>query len=211
MMELLVLTYLWLRNELFDRPNALLHLPVVLQEAGQAMLWPHVTRERNAALGFSDPAIHLCSASNTAWSFAVMVPVILIGPWFMQCTLWECTAHNRKLEQLKISGTDKKDAISWRVLVGEVKKDWKDGLVWVYHLYLKGYAVVLLFFSFFFFIAPGADPQAFTVSATIHSEGNHIQLSHPNNSTVPWVARCTSRGPYGHQVRQHQSLSPCNM
>ncbi len=45
--ETIALLFLWRRRARFDRDNVLLHLPLVVQEVLQALLWPHVSADRS--------------------------------------------------------------------------------------------------------------------------------------------------------------------
>ncbi|CAK0881108.1 unnamed protein product [Prorocentrum cordatum] len=55
------------RNSLYDRANAIFHLPVVAQEVLQALLWPHVEAEEGGAT---------CGAANRGLSLAVTFVVV---------------------------------------------------------------------------------------------------------------------------------------
>ena len=80
--EGLALAYIWCRNRHFDRVNALVLLPVMLQELVQGFLWPHVTVARNLELGWDDPGLHNCSSANRIYSYLIVVVVCGIPTWF---------------------------------------------------------------------------------------------------------------------------------
>lgn len=110
--EAVVLLYAWCRNAHFDRQNAVMMLPLTLQELVQGFLWPHVTAERDYAQGWNDPALHACSRANSHYSYLIVVIVCALPSWFEFHVRREFRAHNTLLE----TGT----APAWRKLIGEL-------------------------------------------------------------------------------------------
>ena len=107
-----VLLFLVARNSHFDRHNAVFHLPLLLQEAVQALLWPHVDHTRDLAKGWHDPGLHTCSASNTRYSFLIAVVVAAVPLHCFFCAAAGVREHNAILQS-----TDEPPP-TWRRYVG---------------------------------------------------------------------------------------------
>ena len=164
--EFLVLVYLFWRNKLFDRENVLFHVPILLQEALQAFLWPHVEKTRQAALGWSDPAVHTCSRANTRLSFGIFFFVAGTAPFWCGLVIRRFRQHDLRLER--------SDAPEWARLVGRTPAVFLRDLPNIFQYRLLCHALLSIGLAYLYFWAPP--------------------------TTASWVARCTSRGPFGHQV-----------
>jgi len=108
--ELIICAYLWYRQRHFDRDNALLHLPLVLQEGLQALLWSHVDSARNYSLGWDDPSLHMCSHANTRYSYLIVVIVGGVPAWFALRVAREVKEHNAAVLR----------GVKWRRLMGPI-------------------------------------------------------------------------------------------
>jgi len=168
LMEALILIFLYRRNRHFDRWNALFHLPLVLQEGLQAVLWTHVERERDWAKGWDDEALHVCPKSNTVCTFLVLAVVGAVPAWFARCTQSEQVRQQSVL--------DGSGAPIWVQLVGPIEKESAEKLRGTLRILTVGQAVALLCMGYLYFVASGVPSQ------------------------TSWIAMCTCKGPWGHQI-----------
>jgi hypothetical protein len=78
MAEAVVLLILVLRNWSGDRANALVHLPLLIQELFQVVLWQHIGKSGQE-----------CDGTNRLFSLAIVVVVCSVPAWF---ALWSLIA-----------------------------------------------------------------------------------------------------------------------
>ena len=166
--EAAVLLFLVARNSHFDRHNAVFHIPLLMQEFVQALLWPHVDHERDLAKGWTDPGLHTCSESNTRYSFLVAVVVVGVPLHFFFCAAAGVREHNAAL-----TSADEPPP-TWRRYVGILPFDRR------FHR-----AAVCMYVAMYLTIMCGLGWSHFRPAAT----------------ACAWCsARCTTKGPWGHQV-----------
>jgi len=100
--EFAILAYLWHRNQNYDRTNALLHVPIALQELGQFAIWLHIAPsppfpEGNSLLQWATCGSPACSSQNKTWTFATMAVVGAVPLWITLVANFALTPSGVKL------------------------------------------------------------------------------------------------------------------
>ena len=178
LVQLGVLWFLWRRNMYCDRSNFLLNLPLLFQQLGQALLWPHITTDRSSKGEFLDPALHECSDENKQFSLLVAAAVLGSLCWFEHCVVNEISAiKGNNVPAFKFALKFKPGKLAFQL--SELRRRRS------YQFWLWSAAVALLLALCFWYPAP--NPETFkqlpkTLTRDLQS------------------ARCSVRGPHGFQV-----------
>ena len=173
-----VLWFLWRRNMYCDRSNFLLNLPLLFQQLGQALLWPHITTDRSSKGEFLDPALHECSDENKQFSLLVAAAVLGSLCWIEHCVVNEiCAIKSGKVSAFKFALKFKPGKLDFQLVELRSRRS--------YQFWLWSAAVTLLLALCFWYPAP--TPETFkqlpkTLTRDLQS------------------ARCSVRGPHGFQV-----------
>jgi len=85
--EATVLLYIFARDSRFDRANSIFHVPLVLQELVQALLWPHVGESSQA-----------CDEMNRALSLLITAVVVGVPLYFVLIALASQAALQASLD-----------------------------------------------------------------------------------------------------------------
>lgn len=168
--ETIALLFLWRRRARFDRDNVLLHLPLVVQEVLQALLWPHVSADRSESAGWADQGLHQCTRYNAGYSYALLVVITAVPVWWTHRVAREDAIRH---EEWASEGEGAHGWIRARMLLS--RPAGRDRFTRMATVIRRLHALLALVFAW------------------LYLRADATKASH-------WCATCTTRGPHGHQV-----------
>jgi hypothetical protein len=115
-LQVAALTYLYNRNDTWDRKNIVFHGPFIVLVFIEFLFNFINTNMRHEKFGFQDPSLHDCSFSNRFLTFLMAGFFLFLPYWFNQVARFETKVHDTEYIY------DKKALPLWEEMIGRAPK-----------------------------------------------------------------------------------------